>query len=73
MRSPYRGRGFGGRAVVWLTAYLFEELPGIRRIEATTRQDNAAMRLPFSGTGMSRRPTTATRDPGRTGGREDGP
>ena len=27
----------------WLTAYLFTTYPGLHRIEATTRADNAAM------------------------------
>ena len=44
LRAPARGRGLGGAAVRWLTGYLFTELPGTSRIEATTRDDNAAMR-----------------------------
>jgi RimJ/RimL family protein N-acetyltransferase len=44
IRAARRGRGLGGAAVGWLTRYLFSELPGICRIEATTRQDNEAMR-----------------------------
>lgn len=39
-----RGRGLGTEAVLWITGYLFGELPGLNRIEAYTRQDNAAMR-----------------------------
>ena len=30
--------------MTWLTTYLFEELPAVARIEATTREDNRAMR-----------------------------
>ncbi len=51
IRAAYRGRGVGGAAVAWLTRYLFSELPGIRRIEATTRQDNEAMRRVFRSCG----------------------
>ncbi|MDX3540667.1 GNAT family N-acetyltransferase [Streptomyces sp. MB09-01] len=47
IRSRHRGQGVGGHALAWLTAYLFTEFPGIRRIEGTTRQDNLAMRRTF--------------------------
>jgi RimJ/RimL family protein N-acetyltransferase len=47
IRAGHRGRGIGVRAVTWLTRYLFEELPDIRRIEGTTRQDNRPMRRVF--------------------------
>jgi RimJ/RimL family protein N-acetyltransferase len=47
LRAACRGAGLGTHAVRWLTASLFTELPGIRRIEGTTRQDNAAMRRVF--------------------------
>ncbi|MFG3343236.1 GNAT family N-acetyltransferase [Glycomyces sp. NPDC048151] len=42
-----RGRGVGTQAVRWLTSYVFTELPGVGRIEGTTRRDNAAMRTVF--------------------------
>jgi RimJ/RimL family protein N-acetyltransferase len=44
LRTPYRGRGIGTEAVRWLTGRLFTELPGVNRIEATTRSDNRSMR-----------------------------
>ncbi|MEV7546030.1 GNAT family N-acetyltransferase [Streptomyces sp. NPDC089915] len=47
IRAGYRGRGLGGAAVVWLTGYVFTGFPDVRRIEGTTRQDNAAMRRAF--------------------------
>ncbi|MFI5675117.1 GNAT family N-acetyltransferase [Streptomyces cellulosae] len=47
IRAEHRGRGIGVRAVTWLTRYLFEELPDIRRVEGTTRQDNRPMRRVF--------------------------
>jgi RimJ/RimL family protein N-acetyltransferase len=47
IRAAYRGTGLGTHALRWLTGYLFTELPGIRRIEGTTRQDNQAMRRTF--------------------------
>lgn len=44
LRSGHRARGLGTAAVAWLTATLFGEFPELNRIEATTRQDNLAMR-----------------------------
>jgi RimJ/RimL family protein N-acetyltransferase len=51
LRARYRGQGVGGQALRWLTAYLFAELPAIRRVEGTTRQDNRAMRRAFQRAG----------------------
>jgi RimJ/RimL family protein N-acetyltransferase len=45
--AAYRGTGLGTEALRWLTGYLFTELPAVRRIEGTTRQDNIAMRRTF--------------------------
>ena len=39
-----RGRGIGRATVAWLVEMLFAEYPSLRRIEATTRIDNHAMR-----------------------------
>ncbi|KJY36520.1 GNAT family N-acetyltransferase [Streptomyces katrae] len=47
IRSGWRGRGIGRRSLEWATRYLFEEFPRVRRIEGTTRRDNAAMRRTF--------------------------
>ncbi|MFF4582064.1 GNAT family N-acetyltransferase [Streptomyces sp. NPDC001373] len=44
IRSQHRGRGLGREALAWLTGHVFTEFPEVRRIEATTRQDNTAMR-----------------------------
>lgn len=44
LRAARRGRGTGTRAVTLLTTDLFTELQHLTRIEATTRQDNVAMR-----------------------------
>jgi RimJ/RimL family protein N-acetyltransferase len=44
LRRRARGHGLGTATVGWLTTYLFDELPDIHRIEATTRRDNHAMR-----------------------------
>jgi RimJ/RimL family protein N-acetyltransferase len=46
--TPQRGRGIGRFAVDWLTAHLFTTYPGLHRIEATTRADNAAMQVVFA-------------------------
>lgn len=44
LRAAHRGRGIGRLAVRDLTRLLFEDDPELERIEATTRQDNTAMR-----------------------------
>lgn len=44
LRAAARGQGIGRQAVSWLTNYLFQTWPILDRIEATTRQDNLAMR-----------------------------
>lgn len=44
LHEEARGRGVGTEAVRWLTAYLFTEFEHVFRVEATTRQDNVAMR-----------------------------
>jgi RimJ/RimL family protein N-acetyltransferase len=44
LHTNSRGLGYGSDAVSWLTRRIFSQHPAIRRIEATTRQDNAAMR-----------------------------
>jgi RimJ/RimL family protein N-acetyltransferase len=51
LRGQWRGQGIGGQALRWLTAYLFNELPAIRRVEGHTRQDNRAMRRTFERAG----------------------
>lgn len=44
LRAGHRGKGVGTATVAWLTTTLFGEFPELNRIEATTRQDNVAMR-----------------------------
>lgn len=44
LRAAHRGRGLGRLAVRELSGLLFEDDPSLERIEATTRQDNTAMR-----------------------------
>ena len=44
IREAYRGLGIGSEAVTWLTDYAFSQFQHVARIEATTRQDNIAMR-----------------------------
>lgn len=34
LRAQWRGKGLGGQALRWLTAYLFTELPAIQRVQA---------------------------------------
>lgn len=47
IREEFRNKGIGTQAVSWLSAKLFKQYPALRRIEATTRLDNAAMRATF--------------------------
>lgn len=42
--EAHRGQGVGTATVTWLSGHLFDELAHVTRIEATTRQDNLAMR-----------------------------
>ncbi|GAA3163894.1 GNAT family N-acetyltransferase [Nonomuraea roseoviolacea] len=54
VRAAWRGRGLGTASVAWLTRHLFTELPGVTRIEATTRQDNLAMRAVLRRSGYAK-------------------
>jgi RimJ/RimL family protein N-acetyltransferase len=47
IRSAFRGRGLGTRAVQWLTDHLFSNHEILERISGTTRVDNLAMRRAF--------------------------
>ena len=47
IQSPYRGKGIGKKALLWLTDYIFTSMPEKIRIEGQTRQDNIAMRQLF--------------------------
>ena len=42
--GAHRGRGLATHAVRWLVGMIFTEYPAKSRIEATTREDNIAMR-----------------------------
>jgi RimJ/RimL family protein N-acetyltransferase len=44
LSAAHRGRGVGTAVVTWLVATLFNDFVDLGRIEATTRQDNSAMR-----------------------------
>lgn len=59
-----RARGYGTAAVSWLTGHLFGQRAALRRIEATTRHDNQAMRRALRRCATPKKPTTAR--PGRT-------
>ncbi|NBE92952.1 GNAT family N-acetyltransferase [Nonomuraea sp. KC401] len=54
IRADRRGKGLGTAAVAWLTSYLFTEFPHVTRIEATTRQDNHAMRAALRRSGYAK-------------------
>jgi len=51
IKAAARGQGIGKAAVNWLTKYLFEGWPALKRIEGTTRVDNLAMRAVFRACG----------------------
>jgi RimJ/RimL family protein N-acetyltransferase len=52
--ASHRGKGFGKAALRLLTGRVFAEWPGANRIEATTRQDNVAMRATFAACGYAK-------------------
>ena len=54
IREAYRGIGIGGQAVAWLTGYLFTPMANVTRIEATTRQDNLAVRAALRRNGYAK-------------------
>lgn len=44
LAATSRGRGLGRAGLLLVVERVFSDYPGVRRIEATTRRDNAAMR-----------------------------
>jgi RimJ/RimL family protein N-acetyltransferase len=54
LRAFFRGRGLGRQALRWLTRFVFTTMPGVERIEGTTRQDNVAMRRLFETCGFAK-------------------
>ncbi|MFI6322415.1 GNAT family N-acetyltransferase [Nonomuraea sp. NPDC050556] len=67
VRQAWRGKGAGTAAVAWLTGHLFTSLPGVNRIEGTTRVDNAAMRAVFRKSGYAKESHYRDAWPGRDG------
>ena len=51
--SRHRGRGYGNEAVRWIAEHLFTTYPQLHRIEANTRDDNAAMQSVLSQAGFT--------------------
>ena len=49
----HRGRGHGSDAARWIVEHLFTTYPELHRIEANTRDDNAAMRAVLSRAGFT--------------------
>ena len=47
LRTEQRGKGIGRHALRWLTDLIFTSYQAVERVEATTRQDNYAMRSVF--------------------------
>lgn len=71
LRAADRGRGLGTATVRWLTGHLFAARPGIHRVEATTRADNAAMRRALEKAGYTREARYREAWPVPGGGRLD--
>ncbi len=69
LAEAQRGRGIGSAALRLATARVFRDHPQLRRIEGTTRRDNAAMRRVFERCGYAKEAhyreawPTATTDP----------
>lgn len=51
--SRHRGRGYGKDAARWIAEHLFTSYPKLHRIEANTRDDNAAMQAALSYAGFT--------------------
>jgi RimJ/RimL family protein N-acetyltransferase len=51
--SRHRGCGYGKDAVRWIAVHLFPRYPQLHRIEANTRDDNAAMQAVLSQAGFT--------------------
>lgn len=71
VRAADRGKGVGLRSVRWLTDHVFTEFPSAERIEATTRQDNHAMRAVLRRCGYAKEAHYRRSWPGRNGARHD--
>ena len=69
--TPSRGHGHGRRSVEWLTQRLFHRNPETLRIEATTRQDNWAMRRVLRQCGYVKEAHYRQAWPGPDGGHYD--
>lgn len=68
-KSEYRGKGLGKAAVDWISRYVFESFPEIRRIEAQTREDNIRMRKLFNKCGYVKEAYYRFASPTEDGGR----
>jgi RimJ/RimL family protein N-acetyltransferase len=49
-----QGRGMGTKALLWLTTFIFDNYPKVRRIEGYTREDNVAMQNVFQKCGFTK-------------------
>jgi RimJ/RimL family protein N-acetyltransferase len=67
LRSEFRGRGFGTKAVQWLTDHLFSNHEILERISGTTRVDNLAMRGAFRHCGYAKEAHYRQAWPGENG------
>jgi RimJ/RimL family protein N-acetyltransferase len=68
-KSDFRGKGFGKPTLDWLTRYVFENYPEIRRIEGQTREDNLPMRKVFNRCGYLKEAYYRMASPTEDGGR----
>ncbi|MEJ5913950.1 GNAT family N-acetyltransferase [Pseudokineococcus sp. 1T1Z-3] len=70
--AGHRGRGVGTAAVRWAAEHLFTREPGLTRVEATTRVDNAAMRRVLGRCGFVQESQWRASWPDDAGGVHDG-
>ena len=69
LKSEFRGKSLGQPIVAWLTSYIFEKYPTIRRIEGQTREDNIPMRKVFNRSGYAKEAYYRFASPTEDGGR----
>lgn len=69
LKTQFRGKGHGSAILYWLTKYIFDSYPEIRRIEAQTREDNIPMRKLFNKCGYVKEAYYRFASPTEDGGR----
>lgn len=68
-KSEYRGKKLGPPTLEWITSFVFENYPEIRRVEGQTREDNIPMRKVFNKAGYIKEAYYRMASPTEDGGR----